>query len=72
MNKKTVRTGIVGAGFSASFHYEALCKVYGTNVEVVGVHTLDREVGKAYAEKRGIRLSPPCNQRIFGSLSIYR
>ena len=55
MNKKTVRTGLVGAGFSASFHFEALRKVYGTNVDVVGVHTLDREMGKAYAERRGIR-----------------
>jgi len=55
MDKKTVRTGIVGAGFSASFHYEAIEKVYGTNVEVVGVHTVDLEGGKAYAGKRGIR-----------------
>lgn len=55
MQKKTVRTGIVGAGFSATFHYEAIRKVYGTNVEVVGVHAKDREQGQAYAEKRGIR-----------------
>ncbi len=55
MQKKTVRTGIVGAGFSATFHYEALQKVYGTNVEVVGVHALDVAQGQAYAEKRGIR-----------------
>ncbi|HYW80576.1 MAG TPA: Gfo/Idh/MocA family oxidoreductase [Thermoguttaceae bacterium] len=55
MKKKTVRTGIVGSGFSATFHFEALSKVYGTNVEVIGVHTLDTEGGKAYAEKRGIR-----------------
>ena len=53
--KKTVRTGIVGSGFSATFHYEALRKVYGTDVEVVGVHSLDRKGGTAYAEKRGIR-----------------
>ncbi len=55
MNKKTIRAGIVGAGFSASFHYEALRKVYGTNVEVVGVHSLDKTSGAAYARKRGIR-----------------
>ena len=55
MTKKTIRTGIVGTGFSASFHYEALRKVYGTNVEVVGVHSKDEPQGKAYAEKRGIR-----------------
>jgi predicted dehydrogenase len=54
-NKKPVRTGIVGAGFSATFHYEAVRKVYETDVEVVGVHTIDLEGGKAYADKRGIR-----------------
>lgn len=53
--KKTVRTGIVGSGFSATFHYEAICKVYGTNVEVIGVHSIDQEGGKAYAEERSIR-----------------
>jgi len=55
MEKKTIRTGIVGSGFSASFHFEALRKVYGTNVEIVGVHSIDVDGGKAYAEKRGIR-----------------
>jgi predicted dehydrogenase len=54
-HKKTVRTGIVGAGFSASFHYEALRKVYGTNVEVIGAHSRNRESGAAYAQQRGIR-----------------
>lgn len=52
MNKKTVRAGIVGAGFSASFHFEAIRKVYGTNVEIKGVYAL--EGAKAYADKRGI------------------
>ena len=52
MNKKTVRAGIVGAGFSASFHFEAIRKVYSTNVEIKGVYAL--EGAKAYADKRGI------------------
>lgn len=52
MNKKTVRAGIVGAGFSASFHFEAIRKVYGTNVEIKGVYAL--EGGEAYAKQRGI------------------
>ena len=55
MEKKTVRTGIVGAGFSATFHFEALQKVYGTNVDVIGVHALNHEQGQEYAEKRGIQ-----------------
>ena len=57
-DKKTVRSGIVGAGFSASFHFEALQKVYGTDVEIVGVHTLDPESGRPYAESRGIGYYP--------------
>lgn len=53
--KKTIRTGIVGAGFSATFHFDALSKVYGVNVEVVGVHAIDYPQGQAYAAQRGIR-----------------
>jgi predicted dehydrogenase len=53
--KKTIRTGIVGSGFSASFHFEALRKVHGVNVEIVGVHSVDQEGGRAYARQREIR-----------------
>jgi predicted dehydrogenase len=55
MEKKTIRTGIVGSGFAATFHFEALRKVHGVNVEVVGVHTLDVAGGQKYAAERGIR-----------------
>lgn len=55
MKKKLVRTGIVGTGFSATFHHHALTKLYGTDVEVVGTHSLDTEGGRAYAEQRGIQ-----------------
>ena len=55
MKKKTVRTGIVGAGFAATFHFECLRKVYGTDVQVEGVFAADAEQAKAYAAKRGIR-----------------
>jgi len=55
MQKKTVRTGIVGAGFSATFHFEALRKVYGTDVDIIGVHATNSEQGKEYAQTRGIR-----------------
>ena len=55
MKKKTIRTGIVGSGFSATFHFDALEKVHGTNVEVVGVYSKDPAQAAAYAQKRGIR-----------------
>ena len=55
MDKKTVRTGIVGTGFSAGFHYEAIRKVHDTHVDVVGVFAPNREKAEAFANKRGIR-----------------
>jgi len=55
MNKKTVRTGIVGAGFSATFHFEAVNKLYGTSAEVIGVYCRTKERREAFAQKRGIR-----------------
>jgi hypothetical protein len=67
MEKKTVRAGLVGSGFSSTFHFEALQKVYGVNVEVVGVFTKDADGGKAYAEKRGIRAFPSLGD-LFGEV----
>lgn len=55
MGKKTVRTGIIGAGFAATFHFECLKRVHGTNVEVKGVFTRDIKHAESYASKRGIR-----------------
>ncbi len=55
VKKKTVRAGLVGSGFSAAFHYHALCKVHGVNVEVVGVFSLDKSGGRKFAKERDIR-----------------
>ncbi|HCO96761.1 MAG TPA: oxidoreductase [Phycisphaerales bacterium] len=55
MEKKTIRTGIIGAGFAATFHFECLKKVHGTNVEVEGVYAIDTDHASSYAKKRGIR-----------------
>ncbi len=55
MNKKTVRAGIVGAGFSGRFHFEAIRRVYGTNVDVKGIYDLDAEHAAEYARERDIR-----------------
>jgi predicted dehydrogenase len=55
VGKKTIRTGIIGAGFAATFHFECVKKVTSANVEVEGVFALDTEQAKAYAKARGIR-----------------
>ncbi|MDD5326414.1 MAG: Gfo/Idh/MocA family oxidoreductase [Phycisphaerae bacterium] len=54
MEKKTVRTGIIGAGFSAKFHFEALKKVHCANVDVKGVFAL--QGAEEYAKERGIKV----------------
>ena len=58
MKKKTVRAGIVGAGFSGSFHFEALQRVYGTDVDIGGVFDTDTDRAREYAEARSIRAYP--------------
>ncbi|MCP4640331.1 MAG: Gfo/Idh/MocA family oxidoreductase, partial [bacterium] len=55
MEKNTVRAGIVGAGFSGRFHYEAIRKVYGTNVDLKGVFAIDHDQAAEYAQERGIQ-----------------
>ena len=55
MGKKTVRTGIVGAGFAASFHFEAIKKIYGTNVDVVGAFCRTEKNRQLFAQKRRIK-----------------
>jgi len=53
--KKTVRAGIVGSGFAAGFHFEALQKVHGVNVEIAGVFSADGEQARAYAAERELQ-----------------
>ena len=54
MKKATVKTAIVGSGFAASLHFEALHKVSCVNVEVTGVYSIRKERRDAFAEKRDI------------------
>ena len=53
-SKKIVRAGIVGSGFAARFHLEALRKVYGTAVEIVGVYSPTEQKCRDFAAQQGI------------------
>ena len=55
MGKKTIRTGIIGAGFSATFHFEAVNKLYATDAQGVGVYCRTKQTREAFAKKRGIQ-----------------
>jgi predicted dehydrogenase len=50
-----IRVGIVGAQFSARFHWEGLTRVYGVPVEVVGVTSKTAASRDAFARNKGIR-----------------
>ena len=45
----TIRAGIVGSGFAARFHLEAMRKVYGVNVDIVGVYSPTEENCQRFA-----------------------
>jgi len=49
LKKATVRAGIVGSGFAASLHIAAMTRVFGTNVEVVGVYSPTRANAEKFA-----------------------
>lgn len=55
MEKKTIRSGFIGSGFAASFQYEAVQKVFGVNIEVVGAHSLDGPGLDAWCSERGVQ-----------------
>jgi predicted dehydrogenase len=55
VEKKSVRAGIIGAGFAARFHWESLRRVHSVNVEPVGVFCPPSEMCQSYADERGIR-----------------
>ena len=54
MKKPQLRTGIVGAGFSARFHFEAVQRIVCANVDVVGVHARTGTSTRAFADKHAI------------------
>lgn len=55
MARKSLRAGIVGAGFSANFHYEALRRAFGVDVDIRGVYAIDPEETKQFAATREIK-----------------
>jgi predicted dehydrogenase len=55
MQKKTVKAGIVGAGFAASFHLEAMKKVYGANLDLRGVYSPGQERLATFTAVHGLK-----------------
>lgn len=55
MNKRITKAGIIGSGFAARFHYDALKRVFSTQVEVAGAYSTGTEELQQFAEKREIK-----------------
>jgi predicted dehydrogenase len=53
-SKPRLRGGIVGSGFAANLHYEGIRRVYGTDVELVGLFSPTPDNARRFAEPRGI------------------
>ncbi len=53
-DKKTVRAGIVGSGFAAAIHHDAMTRVYGTDVAVIGVYSPTPANARKFADARGL------------------
>ena len=58
MNEKIVSAGIIGSGFAANFHYEAIKRIYSTKVEIAG----------AFSPRNSIEFTAPRNIKKFDTL----
>ena len=58
MKEKIVRSGIIGSGFAANFHFEAIKRIYSTKVEIAG----------AFSTTRSLDFTVPRNIKNFDSL----
>jgi predicted dehydrogenase len=54
MNKPIVKAGIIGSGFAAKFHYDALQLVHNAHVEITGAYSPTLSHLKAFAGARNI------------------
>src|SRR5262249_7832449 len=60
-SKAKVRGGIVGSGFAANLHCEGIERVYGTEVDLVGLFSPTETNARRFAEPRGLRTFPSLN-----------
>ena len=59
--KPKVRGGIVGSGFAANLHYEGIQRVYGADVDLVGIYSPTEANARRFAEPRRLRTFPSLN-----------
>ncbi len=55
MEKKVLRAGIIGSGFAAKFHYDALQRVFSTKVEIAGAYSTSADNLLKFTQFRNIK-----------------
>ncbi len=54
MSDSNIRAGIIGSGFAARFHYNALTRVYGAHVKIVGGYSPTPKNLRIFCEDKGL------------------
>jgi predicted dehydrogenase len=54
MNKITLKAGIIGSGFAARFHYDALQKLFSVKIEIAGAYSPTAEHLKTFTSANNI------------------
>lgn len=52
---KTIKIGILGGGFISGIHYECMRKVFGINVDIIGIYDVIEEKCREFAQNRNIK-----------------
>lgn len=55
MNKSVIKAGIIGSGFAARFHFDALKRVFSTKVEVLGAYSRNQDKLNQFSMERNIQ-----------------
>jgi predicted dehydrogenase len=56
MNKRVIKAGIIGSGFAAKFHYEALKRVFSTDIDIIGVFSTTTAHSSKFALERNLQV----------------
>ncbi len=63
-DKTIVRAGIIGSGFAARFHYDAIQRVYSTKVEIQGVYSRNPKNSTKFSEEKKVKYFEDLNELI--------
>ena len=64
MDKKVLKAGIIGSGFAAKFHYDALLRVFSAKVEIAGTYSPSQSNLYEFTSQRNLRAFDTVEQLI--------